>query len=118
MPDTENLHIEKPRVERSHLDASQGERLSADAYRQDFRGRRWVADGRDSWKLERQQDFQEPKNESWQAFSQGDWSEAVRLIEQTRDSLLKLSATQKRTDPTSSACASSKSHSCPISNGS
>lgn len=80
-----------PDLERPHLDAAQGVRLSSTAYRQEFRERRWTAPGRDCWKLERQQNFQEPRNESWQAFSRGDWSEALRLIEQGREDLMKLS---------------------------
>ncbi|MFI0711760.1 DUF6879 family protein [Streptomyces inhibens] len=80
-----------PDAGKPHLDVSQGERLSIDAYRQDFRERRWAAGGRDSWKLERQQNFQEPRNKSWQAFSRGDWSEALRLIGQGRDAHLELS---------------------------
>ncbi|WJD97237.1 DUF6879 family protein [Streptomyces antimycoticus] len=70
------------------LDISQGDRLSRDAYRADFRERVWGDEGHDSWKLERQQHFQEPGSDSWKAFSQGDWEGALRLIEQRRDGLL------------------------------
>ncbi|MET7760718.1 DUF6879 family protein [Streptomyces sp. NPDC005393] len=79
------------------LDISQGDRLSRDAYRADFRDRVWDNDGRDSWKLERQQCFQEPGSDSWKAFSQGDWEGALRLIEQRRDGLLQyMSEAEKR----------------------
>ncbi|MEU9124318.1 DUF6879 family protein [Streptomyces sp. NPDC048506] len=82
--------LETPRLERPRLDAAQGVRLSSPSYRQEFRERRWTVAGRDCWKLERQQHFQEPRNESWQAFSRGDWDEALRLIEQGREDLMKL----------------------------
>lgn len=68
---------------------SVGERLSRDAYKLDFRQRQWAVDGRDSWKLERQQHFQEPGKESWEAFSRGDWEGSLHLIEKKRDSLAK-----------------------------
>ncbi|MBI0296975.1 hypothetical protein JBE04_21525 [Streptomyces sp. PRKS01-29] len=77
------LSVDLPR-----LDASLGERLSRDAYGADFRRRMRAVEGRDSWKLERQQHFQEPGNASWQAFSQGDWRGALELIEKRRDELL------------------------------
>lgn len=77
-------------LESPGLDASQDERLSRDAYRLDFRQRRWATEGRSAWKLERQQHFQEPGNESWKAFSRGDWEGALRLIEQRREALMML----------------------------
>ncbi|MGW2412045.1 DUF6879 family protein [Streptomyces tubercidicus] len=67
------------------LDASLGEPLRLDAYREDFRERQRTIDGQDSWKLERQQDFKEPGFASWDAFSRGDWEGALRLAEEERD---------------------------------
>jgi len=69
------------------LDDAWGERLDRAAYHEDFRRRRWAAEGRDSWKLERQQHFREPGNESWQAFARGDWNEALRIFEAQRPAL-------------------------------
>lgn len=73
------------------LDMSRGELLSRDAYKLDFRKREWEVGDRDSWKLERRQHFQEPGRGSWEAFSKGDWEGALRLIEERREALLKLS---------------------------
>lgn len=60
------LSVELPR-----LDTSLGERLSRDAYGADFQRRMQAVQGRDSWKLERQQHFQEPGSNGWRAFSRG-----------------------------------------------
>ncbi|MFE2380822.1 DUF6879 family protein [Streptomyces misionensis] len=76
---------------RDLLDASRGEKLELDAYREDFRGRDFAVDGWDSWKLERRQHFREPGDPSWEAFARGDWQEALRLIEAQRTGLLDLS---------------------------
>ena len=46
-----------------------------------------MIDGQDSWKLERRQHFLEPGFASWEAFSRGDWDEALRLIKGERDYL-------------------------------
>ncbi|MET9218750.1 DUF6879 family protein [Streptomyces sp. NPDC008079] len=73
------------------LGASHGVRLGLDAYRADFRRRDFAVDGCDSWKLERRQDFREPGDPSWNAFTQGDWEGALRLIEAQREELLDLS---------------------------
>ncbi|MFC9219555.1 DUF6879 family protein [Streptomyces hygroscopicus] len=77
------LSLDLPR-----LDGAPGERLSRDSYRADFQQRMQAIDGRDSWKLERRQHFQEPGTESWKAFSRGDWAGALELIEKRRDELL------------------------------
>ncbi|MDJ1131711.1 DUF6879 family protein [Streptomyces iconiensis] len=84
------------RLEHPGLDISRGEHLSSHAYRQDFRDLRWSVDGRDCWKLERRQTFQEPSNASWQAFSRGDLVTASRLIERSRDGLTELGRTSER----------------------
>ncbi|MEU5594501.1 DUF6879 family protein [Streptomyces sp. NPDC020298] len=76
---------------RDLLGVSPGERLGLDAYREDFRSRDFVVDGCDSWKLERRQHFREPGDASWNAFAQGDWDEALRLIEAQRAELLDVS---------------------------
>ncbi|MDR7277451.1 DUF6879 family protein [Catenuloplanes atrovinosus] len=65
---------------REVLDRSAGVRLSADEYRADFRERFWQSHEYDFWKLERRQTFAEPGDESWVAFSHGDWETALRLI--------------------------------------
>ncbi|EST25376.1 DUF6879 family protein [Streptomyces roseochromogenus] len=76
---------------RDLLGVSPGERLGLDAYRDDFRSRDFAVDGCDSWKLERRQHFREPGDASWDAFVQGDWEEALRLIEAQRAELLDVS---------------------------
>ncbi|MFJ2177123.1 MULTISPECIES: DUF6879 family protein [unclassified Streptomyces] len=58
----------------------QGERLLLDQYRRDFRQRDETITGRDSWKFERRQHFEELGSPSWEAFRRGDWSEALRLM--------------------------------------
>lgn len=64
-----------------------GEYLSLDTYNRDFGERQWQIDGQESWKLERTQYFQEPGFRSWDAFAQGDWDGALRLIEDEGDFL-------------------------------
>ncbi|MGW0825573.1 DUF6879 family protein [Streptomyces sp. NPDC002845] len=76
---------------RDLLGASPGERLGLEAYREDFRSRDFTVDGCDSWKLERRRHFREPGDASWEAFVQGDWQEALRLIEAQRAGLLDVS---------------------------
>lgn len=78
------------------LDDSRGEHLPLAAYRDDFRRRQWTIDGDDSWKLERGQHFVEPGFPSWDAFARGDWSTALRLIEQEREWLEEFSAKARR----------------------
>ncbi len=72
---------------RDLLGRSPGTALSQAEYDADFSQREWAVDGFDSWKLERRQHFQEPRNESWRAFARGDWAEALRLIDGRRASL-------------------------------
>jgi hypothetical protein len=73
---------------RELIGSAPGEPLGLDAYREDFRRRDFAVDGWDSWKLERRQHFREPGDPSWEAFSRGDWTEALRLIEARRPELL------------------------------
>ncbi|MUN37131.1 hypothetical protein GNZ18_11035 [Actinomadura sp. NEAU-AAG5] len=74
------------------LDDSLGTRLSLEDYRADFRVRQWTIGGEDSWKLERAQHFVEPGFPSWDAFAQGRWGTALRLIRQEREWLAEFSA--------------------------
>jgi hypothetical protein len=62
-----------------------GKRLATEAYRRDFRLRDSEVTGRDSWKLERRQQFEEQSSPSWDAFRRGDWKEALRLHEEKRE---------------------------------
>ena len=61
-----------------------GERMELDAYYADFEKRFWTTTAPGFWKLERQQYFQEPGHESWQAFAQGNWEQALNIIESGR----------------------------------
>jgi hypothetical protein len=58
-----------------------GERLAGDAYWARFQDDFWRAGPPGVWKLERLQTFQEPEDESWRALDRGDWTTALRLIE-------------------------------------
>lgn len=62
-----------------------GERLPLDSYIEDFNQHFWNIREEGFWKLERQQTFQEPGVESWEAFARGDWDESLRLLSQQRD---------------------------------
>jgi hypothetical protein len=73
------------------LDAA-GTRLSLEDYRADFRATESMIAGQDSWKLERRQHFRQPGSASWEAFARGHWTEALRLIEARRESLMELGA--------------------------
>lgn len=64
-----------------------GDLLSLKAYRQDFAEREAVGRVEASWKMERNQAFREPGNPSWVAFENGNWNEAMRLLEHGRRSL-------------------------------
>jgi hypothetical protein len=72
---------------RELLDRSLGERLTLAEYRNDFRKRFWAIKQHDFWKLERKQTFKEPGDDSWEAFVDGDWGKAIRLIEGRRETL-------------------------------
>lgn len=65
----------------------QGETLALDEYWADFNKRFWQTTAPGFWKLERQQHFQEPNDESWRAFAAGDWDEAMRIVEGQRAEL-------------------------------
>ncbi|MER6445316.1 DUF6879 family protein [Streptomyces venezuelae] len=64
-----------------------GERLLGDAYQADFQERFWRIGEPGFWKLERLQDFQEPLDDSWVAFSEGNWQGAMALLEGRREEL-------------------------------
>jgi hypothetical protein len=55
--------------------------LSPQEYVDDFFPRFWNIEAENFWKLERMQTFQEGNSASWEAFHQGDWDEALRLIQ-------------------------------------
>lgn len=56
--------------------------LDLPGYSADFRKNFWSTSA--SWKLERQESFREPDEQSWLAMERGDWPRAVRLIEAMR----------------------------------
>lgn len=66
------------------LDGAVGERMELEDYYLDFERHFWKIDSVGFWKLERQQYFQEPGYDSWEAFAQGDWEESLRLLEVNR----------------------------------
>src|SRR5882757_11452203 len=66
------------------LQFSSGQRLSLNDYWDDFEKNFWTIREPGFWKLERQQVFQEPDDDSWVAFAEGRWDEAMRLIEGQR----------------------------------
>lgn len=70
------------------LDGVSGERLLGDDYWQDFGDNFWKTDETGFWKLERLQTFREPGSESWRAFADGRWAEALRLTEARRPDMV------------------------------
>jgi hypothetical protein len=69
---------------RDLLDGATGERMDLDAYQADFERTFWATTEPGFWKLERQQFFKEPGNDSWEAFAKGDWEESLRILEAGR----------------------------------
>ncbi|MFI0780624.1 DUF6879 family protein [Streptomyces sp. NPDC021212] len=69
------------------LPPEQGERLTRDAYKRDFREREARIRDAASWKLERRQHFEEQGSPSRDALRRGQWEEALRLLEDRRDAL-------------------------------
>jgi hypothetical protein len=69
-----------------------GTRLSLEDYRADFRATESMITAHESWKLERRQHFRQPGSASWEAFTRGQWAEALRLIEARRESLMEFGA--------------------------
>lgn len=70
------------------LDGVNSELLTLDDYNVAFDQDFWSIKEGDFWKLERQQHFREPDDDSWRAFAEGNWSEALRLLEARRDDLI------------------------------
>jgi hypothetical protein len=68
-------------------DPSSGARLSQDEYGRDFADRLWLADNRDTWKLERRQFYDETGFPSWDAFAVGDWDRSLELYAEMRPEL-------------------------------
>jgi hypothetical protein len=64
-----------------------GDRLTLDEYFTDFEDRFWHLGQSGGWKLERQQEFRELDNASWDAAERGDWQRAVALLEADRDDI-------------------------------
>jgi hypothetical protein len=73
-----------------------GERLPLDDYQADFQRREETAAGCDSWKLERRQYFYEKGDPSREALRRGDWSAALRLLEDEREDLLRVARDDRR----------------------
>jgi hypothetical protein len=64
-----------------------GDCLTLDEYIADFDTRLWRLGPSGGWKLERQQEFRELDNASWDASEKGDWQRAVALLEADRDDI-------------------------------
>lgn len=65
-----------------------GDPLTREEYFADFEPRFWRTDRRlGGWKLERQQTFREPGNNSWTAFRDGDWERSKNLMARDRDAI-------------------------------
>lgn len=69
---------------RELLDSTVGERMELADYVADFERHFWSVDSPGFWKLARQQHFQEPGYDTWEAFARGDWDESLRLLEADR----------------------------------
>lgn len=65
-----------------------GTLLGQDEYVRDFGSRLWLADGADSWKVERMQFYDETGFPSWDAFAAGDWERSVELYDDLRPALV------------------------------
>ncbi|MDT0270712.1 hypothetical protein RM844_31025 [Streptomyces sp. DSM 44915] len=85
-----------PDLEVPQLDPDLGTRLSVSDYRADFREVRAGVEGRDSWKLERAQHFEETRDGSRQALREGDWERALALLEEDRENLARMAAEDER----------------------
>ncbi|GAA0969243.1 hypothetical protein GCM10009555_015970 [Acrocarpospora macrocephala] len=67
----------------SHIAHAESQTLSSKGYLEDF----WpyFRELKHAfWKLETYQNFREPEDASWRALDDGDWAEAVRLIDERR----------------------------------
>ncbi len=61
-----------------------GQTLTLRDYVAEFQQHFWTMDKSLCWKIERQQEFAEPGDDSWEAFAKGDWTEALRLMHAKR----------------------------------
>lgn len=68
---------------------SSGVRLLGDAYWADFDKNFWRTGRAGFWKVERLQEFREPTDDSWVAFSEGRWQDSLDLLGRRRDSLVR-----------------------------
>ncbi|ANZ39033.1 hypothetical protein BBK82_26135 [Lentzea guizhouensis] len=72
---------------RELLRAAKGVRLLGDDYYNHFNEHFWKTGRSGFWKLERLQHFEEPGDESWVAFSEGDWDRSLALLDERRSAL-------------------------------
>src|SRR5436189_4519893 len=61
-----------------------GQTLTLQAYLVDFQQHFWKTDESGCWKIERQQEFAEPGDDSWEAFTNGDWGKSLKLMNAKR----------------------------------
>lgn len=71
-----------PELRRPALDPAEGRWLTPDEYDTDFEHFYDTVRGQDSWKLERLQNFHEDDDPSYDALRRGEWSKALRLLEE------------------------------------
>jgi hypothetical protein len=64
-----------------------GERLTKESFNKAFVENFWKTDDLGFWKLKRQQTFQEPYDDSWNAFAQGNWKKSLQIIENQRSDI-------------------------------
>jgi len=69
------------------LGIANGVRLLGDDYYNHFNEHFWKTCRSGFWKLERLQHFEEPGDESWLAFDEGDWHRSLALLEERRPAL-------------------------------
>jgi len=68
---------------------SSGDRLLGEVYWADFEENFWRTGRPGFWKVERLQEFREPNDDSWVAFSEGRWQDSLDLLGRRRDSLIR-----------------------------
>lgn len=72
---------------RDLLGAVKGVRLLGDDYHNHFDEHFWKIGPSGFWKLERLQHFEEPGDDSWVAFNEGDWRRSLALLEEREPAL-------------------------------
>lgn len=80
------------------LNPKLGERLVRAEYKYDFRQQRADSRGRDHFKLERIQHFEETDHAGREALRRGNWEEALRLMEERRPALAAAAEADARRD--------------------